>query len=358
MDRWNYGTYDPILEQKPIPVFRLLSPLRAPVPGTALVLVPREGHPITVRHGEPVPDPRYGVHQYSCLVDLAEHRLAFELPLVSRDPGFVFRARVMVGCRVGEPAVIVARGIRDVGATLYEPVKQMLRPVARRFDIAEFHEAEESLNRALGPFAGDSALRLRGPSVELLLDDDEVRKAAREFRDVRRETRLNAMRRDRHLEMMRREGAEGLLAEIVEAEGARAALEWIARAEADERVELTRTLDKLLARGGVDREPFDHVDVERDVVNRIIGGSDVAFGGTRSSRVRGVLPPDPPPVLPPDDPPGPPQDSYPAGPTQPPGRPPADEPPGEHSEHSEHSHGVTGSRGSRIRGMRRPDDGG
>jgi len=279
----------------------------------------------------------------------------FRGPLVSRDPVFSFTGQVVVGCRVGEPAVVVARGIRDLGATLYDPIRRMLRPVAKRFDIKEFHEAEEALNETLASFPGDSALRLRNASVELLLDEDEVAKAAREYRDVRRETRLNAMRRDRHLEMMRREGAEGLLAEIVETEGPRAALEWIAAAEADERKELRETLDRLLAGTGADREPFDHLEAERDLVNRITGGSSVPFGGTRSSRVRGLPAGEPPRPAPPDDDDPPPQYSYPAGPTQPPTGPPPDEPPGGPPGNTDSR---PGPRGSRVRGLRRPDDGG
>lgn len=347
----NYSTFDPIIEQKPVSVIRLLSPLRAPSPGTALVLVPKEGTPITVRHGEQVPDAHYGVHQYSCLVTLAEHMLAFEIALVGRDPGFVFRSRVVVHVRVGEPAVVVSRGIRDVGATLHEPIRHMLRPVARNFDIAEFHQADEALNTVLGGFRGDSALRLRNATVELLPDEDEIANSARSYRDVNRETRLNAMRRDRHLEMMRREGVEGLLAEIVELQGPAKALEWIEHAEAAERAELLKVFDQLMNRSGADREPFDHLEAERQVVDRLTGGSSVAFGGTRRvSRVRGGLPsrPSAAPWTGSED--GgeravPPQTSYPAGPAQPPG-PPEDEPPGT-------SPVDPGPPRSRVRGARR-----
>ncbi|TDB86953.1 hypothetical protein E1264_16245 [Actinomadura sp. KC216] len=347
--RRNYTTYDPVLEQRPIPLIRVFNPLRAPAPGTALVLVPHEGHATTIRHGEPVPDARYGVHQYSVLVDLAEHRLAFEMPLVSRDPGFVFRGRVVVGCRVGEPAVVVERGIRDVGATLYDPIRHMLRPVARRFDISAFHEAEETLNQRLASFPGDSALRLRGSTVELLLDDDEIVKAARDYRDVRRRNRLEGMRRDEHLEWMNRHGVEGLLAEIMERDGPRAVLDWINRAEADERRELLDTLSKLFSRTGVDREPFDHIEAEREVVNRIIGGPNVAFGGTRPRRARDVPPQDLPPASVPynDDDAPPPQYGYASDGADPFPESPVGDPPGSAP------HDTAGSRTSRVRGIRR-----
>ncbi|WUI02896.1 hypothetical protein OHR68_14165 [Spirillospora sp. NBC_00431] len=356
MYRPNYSTFDPVIEHKPIPMLRLLSPLRAPAPGTALVLVPREGTPITVRHGEPVPDAHYGVHQYSCLVTLAEHALAFEIALVSRDPGFVFRSRVAVQVRVGEPAVVVARGIRDVGGTLYEPIKHMLRPVARRFDIAAFHEADEALNAVLGGFHGDSALRLRNATVELLPDEDEVANSARSYRDVTRETRLDGMRRDRHLEMMRRDGTEGMLAEIFEREGPSKVLDWIAHAEATERAELLRLFEQLMEHTGADHEPFDHLDAERQIMDRLTGGSSVAFGGTRrTSRVRGGL--TAPPATGPADASGETasaQTSYPSGPSQPPGPPgppgpPEDEPPGPPQDDA-------GPAPSRVRGVRRDSE--
>ncbi|GLZ02644.1 hypothetical protein Acsp03_01110 [Actinomadura sp. NBRC 104412] len=89
--------------------------------------------------------------------------MLFRGPLVSRDPVFSFTGQVVVGCRVGEPAVVVARGIRDLGATLYDPIRRMLRPVAKRFDIKEFHEAEEALSGCATPRSSCSWTRTRSP---------------------------------------------------------------------------------------------------------------------------------------------------------------------------------------------------
>ncbi|RAY15931.1 hypothetical protein DPM19_09270 [Actinomadura craniellae] len=257
----------------------------------ALVLVPYEGNPTTIRHGEPVPEARYGTYQYSFLVDVTEHRLVLDIPLLSKDPGFAFRSRVTLSCQVGDPAAVVTRMIRDVGAALQEPIKHMLRMVSRRFDIPELHAAEQALNAEVRDFPGDSALRLRNIYVELVVDDEEILTSGRRFRDIEREFRLESRRRVHHLEMMRAEGAEGLLAMIVAREGPRAALEWIAKAEATERDELLRTLQALLRDGDGDREPFDLVDAQDQVVQRLLGGSTVAFGGTRPSRLRGSLVP-------------------------------------------------------------------
>lgn len=280
-------TYDPILDSEILSLIRLLRPLRTPQPGTAMVLLPIEGDPVTIRHGQPVPDARYGRYQRRFLVDVAEHRLALDITVLSRDPNFGFRAKVSLTCQIIDPAQIVTRGIRDVSAALYDPIRRMLREVSREYDVREFHDAERALNVSMASFAGDRAIRLYNIRVELLIDDDEVVTSGRAFRDLERETRLDDMRRTRHLTMMRREGPEGLLAGIVEREGPRAALEWIAKAEATERAELRAALDNMLKHTGGDLEPFMVHDALDSLVDRITGRSSVPF---RDSRVRGVLP--------------------------------------------------------------------
>jgi hypothetical protein len=283
-------TYDPIVESRSLPTLRLVSPLRAPEMGRVLVLVPRSGEPQTIHHGGSVPNAWVGVYQYAYLVDVTEHRLNLHVPLLSKDPSFAFRGLVGLVARVNDPVEVVARGIRDVSAALRDHTKWALRQVSRDYDIAQFHEAEYALNAAVRGFSGDAAIRLRNVTVELLVDDDEVVRSGRDYRDVERDTRLSAKRRDRHLEMMRRDGVEGLLAEIVEGEGPRAALEWIAAAEASERQELLSALGKVLEHADPLREPFDLLHAERTVLDRLMDGSAAPFGGTRPGRVRGTRP--------------------------------------------------------------------
>lgn len=212
-------TYDPVLDSQTVPRWRLLNPLRPPAPGRALVLVPDSGVALTVHPGEEIPDARFGTYQSVFTVDLTEHRLVLEIALLSRDATFSFRSRVDVVCRVADPAEVVARGIRDMSGALYGHLRRMLRQVSRDYDIGEFHEAEEALNRAVRDVTGDSAVRLRNIHVELLVDEDEIAASGREFRDVVRETRLDGMRRKRHLDMIRDDGVEGIIAEIMEREG-------------------------------------------------------------------------------------------------------------------------------------------
>ncbi|MEK8170927.1 hypothetical protein NKH77_19225 [Streptomyces sp. M19] len=68
-------TYDPVVDSQPLPRVRVLSPLRPPPPGRALVLVPDAGPALTVWPGERVPDAVFGVYQGMFTVDTTEHRL-------------------------------------------------------------------------------------------------------------------------------------------------------------------------------------------------------------------------------------------------------------------------------------------
>ncbi|MFG2826021.1 hypothetical protein ACGFWI_00825 [Streptomyces sp. NPDC048434] len=282
-------TYDPVLDSQTVPRWRLLNPLRPPAPGRALVLVPDSGVALTVRPGEEIPDARFGTYQSVFTVDLTEHRLILDIALLSRDATFSFRSRVDVVCRVADPAEVVARGIRDMSGALYGHLRRMLRRVSREYDIGEFHEAEEALNRAVRDFTGDSAVRLRNTHVELLVDEDEIAASGREFRDVVRETRLDGMRRTRHLDMIRDDGVEGIIAEIMEREGPRAALAWIEKGETEKREARLQAMRMVLERGDAHREPFEQTELERAVVEDVLGDGEGPFGGVRRGRLRGAL---------------------------------------------------------------------
>lgn len=284
-------TYDPILDHQPVPRWRLTNPLRPPAPGRALVLVPDGGASLTVLPGEEIPAARFGAYQSVYTVDLSQHRLVLDMPLLSRDASFSFRSRVDVVCRVADPAEVVGRRIRDMSGALYGHLRKLLREVSREFDISEFHAAEQALNSALRGFVGDSAVRLAGLQVELLVDEDEIATSGREFRDVLRETRLDGMRRKRHLDLMRDEGVEGIIAEIMEREGPRAALAWIEKGESEQREAGLQALRMVLERGDADREPFEQTELERAVIEGIINGEDRLFGGVRRGRLRGALAP-------------------------------------------------------------------
>ncbi|MEU9097822.1 hypothetical protein [Streptomyces sp. NPDC048361] len=283
-------TYDPVLRSEDLPKWRLTSPVRPPDPGRALVLVRDSGPSLTVRSGEEIPSSRFGAYSGMYTIDMAEHRLLLDIPLLSRDPTFSFRSRVDLVCRVADPAKVVSRGIRDMSGALYGYLRKSLRSVARDYDIAEFHQAEQALNAALAGFTGDDAIRLRNIQVELLVDEDEIIGSGREFRDVERETRLAGMRRRRHLDMIREEGVDGLIAEIMEREGPRAALAWIEKGEAEKREVRREVMRMVLERGDADREPFEQAELERAVLDEVLREGDGLFEkATRSGRLRGTL---------------------------------------------------------------------
>ncbi|KUL43156.1 hypothetical protein [Streptomyces regalis] len=283
-------TYDPVLSVDDVPKWRLVNPLRPPAPGRALVLVRDSGPSLTVRSGEEIPSSRFGAYLSVFTVDMSEHRLILDIPLLSRDPTFSFRSRVDLVCRVADPAEVVARGIRDMSGALYGYLRKSLRSVARDYDIAEFHEAEMALNAALAGFSGDDAIRLRNIQIELLVDEDEIAASGREFRDVVRETRLEGMRRKRHLDMIREEGVDGLIAGIMEKEGPRAALAWIEKGEAEKREVRREVMRMVLERGDADREPFEQAELERAVLEEVLRDGDGLFEtATRRGRLRGSL---------------------------------------------------------------------
>ncbi|MFF5456110.1 hypothetical protein ACFY40_33495 [Streptomyces sp. NPDC012950] len=283
-------TYDPVLSSETLPKWRLTKPVRPPEPGRALVLVRDGGPSLTVRSGEGIPSSRFGAYTGVFTVDMTEHRLVLDIPLLSRDPTFSFRSRVDLVCRVADPAQVVARGIRDMSGALFGYLRKTLREVARDYDIAEFHQAERALNTTVAGFTGDDAIRLRNIQVELLVDEDEIIGSGREFRDVVRETRLSGMRRERHLAMIREEGVDGLIAEIVEKEGPRAALTWIEKNEAEKNAVRREIMRLVLERGDADREPFEQAELERTVLEEVLRGGDGLFdGAARRGRLRGSL---------------------------------------------------------------------
>ncbi|RII14988.1 hypothetical protein DSC45_19015 [Streptomyces sp. YIM 130001] len=167
-------TYDPVLDRRFLshgPAHAPANPehlLRSPAPGRALVLVPEEGPPLTVRPGEQVPGARYGSRQEVFTVDTTEHRLQLALLLAGRDTPSAFRCEIGVTCRIVNPAAVVAHGVRDMSEAWAGPVREHLERVSRTYTGSQPREAEQALNAALRDFAGDSAVRLHGARIELL----------------------------------------------------------------------------------------------------------------------------------------------------------------------------------------------
>jgi hypothetical protein len=159
-------TYDPVVGARSR-LGAVAAPPRTPPPGRALVLVPDHGPPLTVLPGEPVPDGGPGGFRGVFQVDTTEHRLVLPVQLPGRQADFLFHCGVVLLCRVADPAQVVARGIRDIGSTVYGPVRDLLRPVARDYGAGQFREAEAALNAALRGFTGDGVVVLRDARAEV-----------------------------------------------------------------------------------------------------------------------------------------------------------------------------------------------
>ncbi|MEC3994945.1 hypothetical protein VSR01_15980 [Actinacidiphila sp. DG2A-62] len=140
-------TYDPVLAAQPPPA----QAAGAVAPGTALVLVPEDGPLRTVRRGELVPES--GAWQAVFTVDVTEHRLVLPVRLADHH------VRVVVRCRVADPALIVARGVRDVGSVLYGQVRDLV--AAAVAGAAGRYAAGAAVDAALEGLTGDAAVRVR-----------------------------------------------------------------------------------------------------------------------------------------------------------------------------------------------------
>ncbi|MFI0408258.1 hypothetical protein [Actinomadura sp. 3N508] len=286
----DHTTYDPIIEVRALSRVRVIAP-RAPEVDEALVLAPRRGPMLTIRHGDPIPGARFADYRRLYLVDVAEHRLTLDFALLSRDHTFAFNARTTLTCQVTAPEKVVARNIRDMSGALYGPLKTILQEAAKRYDIGDFHPAQEALNREMRYFTGDAAIRLHGIHIELLVDEEEAAESGRSFRDVIREQRLADVKIDHQLDRLRSTGVEGLIADILEREGPAAALARIREIEGEERSEILNAWETVLKHTDEPVEPYLLIEAHKELLGKYIEGSSAPFGGTRSGRLRGSMKP-------------------------------------------------------------------
>lgn len=129
-------TYDPMVGSQWRTPGGPQPPLWAPPPGRALVLVPGDGPLLTVWPGQPLPAATPAPYQAAFLLDTAEHELTLPLHLPCAEPGFALPREVTLLCRVADPALVVAHGIRDVGSALYGPLRDALTAVTRAHPAA------------------------------------------------------------------------------------------------------------------------------------------------------------------------------------------------------------------------------
>ncbi|SEG25480.1 hypothetical protein SAMN05216223_10466 [Actinacidiphila yanglinensis] len=160
-------TYDPVVEA---------AALSGPPPqGTVYVLVGADGRTEVVRPDAAAVPGERRTPRRAVLVDVTAHHLVLPLRLPTRDADFAFGCRVTVVCAVADPAAVALRGIRDVGSTVYGPVRDLLAAVSAEFRPDRRADAQSAMNAALRGFTADPVVRLRDAHAELAVESRVVR---------------------------------------------------------------------------------------------------------------------------------------------------------------------------------------
>lgn len=286
-------TYDPILEVRDLPRYRVLRPVNAPQLGTALVLEPKSGPPLVIHAGDAVPEARLGHYLRAFTVDLGQYGLQLDEMLTSADPSFAFNCSVTFSCRVRDPAMVVAHNIRDITAAVRLPIVRIMKAVAHHYDISQFNHAQAALNDALGTYTGDAAIQLGSYLVELHVGGG-ARTSSAEYHDLTREARLDGLRRSEMSEVVARGRDEMIAQWLIKNGGDPGALfDAEARAKLRESEHLLAAMGILSPSGG-DDEPFDLKDERRRLLGRILGDSAGPEDDRPRRRLSGSLAPRPP----------------------------------------------------------------
>jgi hypothetical protein len=290
-------TYDPILEVRDLPRYRVLRPVAPPQLGTALVLEQKDGAPLVIQAGDGVPEARLGHYRRAFVVDLGQYGLQLDEMLTSADPSFVFNCSVTFSCRVRDPALVVAHNIRDMTAAVRLPIVRIMHSVAHHYDISQFNQAQAALNHALGAYTGDAAIQLGSYLVELHVGGGAPTSSA-EYHDVAREARLDGIRRSEMSDVVAR-GRDELIAQWLIRNGGDPSALFAAETEAKHREsENLLAAMSILSSSDTDAEPFDTKEERRRLFGRFLDdhGGMAADDRPRRRRLSGSLasrPPEP-----------------------------------------------------------------
>ncbi|POX43582.1 hypothetical protein C3489_37865, partial [Streptomyces sp. Ru71] len=96
--------------------------------------------------------PWFGKNRACYVVDLSDHRrraVVTKTPLTSIDGEHRFQAVIDVGFRVHDPAMVVARNVRDALPVVYGHLSGLLRQRSAQFAVTEAMAAEQAVNQEL-----------------------------------------------------------------------------------------------------------------------------------------------------------------------------------------------------------------
>lgn len=170
------------------------------LPPAVAVVYPVEGKPFEVETVRTLAQRSFRWRRPCYVVDLSDHRrqaAVTRTPLTCGDGGHRFRATMDVGFRVHDPALLVARNVRDALTVVYGYLTDRIRLTAARFAITEALAAQVQVNQEL-----DREIRLpEGLTIyycKIQMEPDEA--AARhiqELEEARRQARLNVHAHER-----------------------------------------------------------------------------------------------------------------------------------------------------------------
>ncbi|MFF0789439.1 hypothetical protein [Streptomyces spiralis] len=122
------------------------------LPPAVAIVYPVEGGPFEVERVRTLGQRWFGKSRPCYVVDLSDHRRQANVsktPLTCKDGGHRFQATIDVGFRVHDPAMVVARNVRDALTVVYGYLTDRIRLCAARFAITEAMAAQLAINQEL-----------------------------------------------------------------------------------------------------------------------------------------------------------------------------------------------------------------
>ncbi|MEV5340318.1 hypothetical protein AB0K93_17855 [Streptomyces sp. NPDC052676] len=165
------------------------------LPPAVAIVYPVEGGTFEVERVRTLGQRWFGKSRPCFVVDLSDHRrqaAVTKTPLTCKDGGHRFQATIDVGFRVHDPALVVARNVRDALTVVYGYLTDRIRLCAARFAITEAMPAQLAVNQEL-----DREIRLpEGITIyycKVQMEPDEAAaRHIRELEEARRRARLGA----------------------------------------------------------------------------------------------------------------------------------------------------------------------
>ncbi|MFF4502643.1 hypothetical protein [Streptomyces sp. NPDC001401] len=123
------------------------------LPPSVAIVYPVEGGPFEVETVRTFGQRWLGKNRACYVVDLSDHRRQASVtktPLTCKDGGHRFQATIDIGFRVHDPALVVARNVRDALTVVYGYLTDRIRLQAAQFAITEAMAAQLAVNQELG----------------------------------------------------------------------------------------------------------------------------------------------------------------------------------------------------------------